>query len=226
MLRHARFLPALLLVGCGGAPFLRSAAVLSDEASVSDPPLVLDAGDPPDAAPESGAMEAQAVDPVLDAGLDADDAQRAVVDAGNADASDASDAVVNAFPVGPYGPAGCRNGADCLGDTAFNATGADANVPTMCVALEDSPGGGRPGPLSDYVTCLPTYWGGTGAILCQSEFDCSGYPCVSAMCDVETYGHYDGGGLADVVGSVAVAVRYCQGIGVAPLGCSMSAQMP
>jgi hypothetical protein len=126
---------------------------------------------------------------------------------------------VNEFPGSPYGPAKCRGGADCVGDTQFNAPGADADAPTWCVAMENSTG---PHLLTGTSQCLPSDAanGPYGLVLCLSGLDCAGYSCVSATCDVAIYAPYDGGPEGpDQVGTTEIQVSYCKGVGMIPAGC-------
>jgi hypothetical protein len=211
-------LATVVLVGCGGAPFSVAADELQagDAGSVVDPPAP-DAGavQQADSGVDSGALEANDAHPASDAGPDA---KAAVADAG--DAGDAG-SLVNEFPGNPWNPpAVCRGPADCLSDTQWDEEGGTPLV-LYCGALEGvgSTNDGEAYLLSGVTQCRPTADYADTIVLCLSDFDCSGYTCVTQKCSVATYGSYDGGGNTAQTGVEPILVSYCQGLGTAPAGC-------
>jgi hypothetical protein len=210
----------LVLSGCASVLGIDPPTLVSElDTEGGSPSADVDGGEREDA--ESPSAEAAAVDSVdsgdvaVDAGREA--AARVVEDAEapREDAGDAGSAPkVNAFPGSPYGPATCRGGADCSGDDA----GAQ-----VCLANEAVSSNGGAGILTGQTTCRPAegFFGPPSVVLCLSDLDCSGYPCVAQTCEVSVYAPYDAGDISDVVGTTNVAVSYCQSpSSTPPLGCN------
>jgi hypothetical protein len=208
------------MLGCGGSAFTAASSAdgerVMDEAGSVEPPYTLDAAGPSDAAPESGSVNVQTVDPVSEAGLDASHAAADAELPKAQDAGDASDAsamvAVNEFPGSPYGPAQCRSGADCV-------DGGGNGSQTTCIALEFSESS-SPHTLQGQTACLGPSWGGYGVVLCASDLDCAGYSCITESCEVAEWAPYDGGSSATQVGTTTISVSFCQGVDIAPAGCS------
>jgi|HubBroStandDraft_2_1064218.scaffolds.fasta_scaffold05875_6 hypothetical protein len=200
---------AVVLVGCGGAPFTLGAT--ADDLSEADPSMPGVDGDLA-VALDAGDSETEA-DAKTNVGHDSGDAGGLRVDAGDAGPS------VNAFPGSPYEPAACRSAADCLSDTQWDFEGA-APIALYCGALEGvGPNLSEQTLLSGDTQCRPTEDVSGTIVLCLSDLDCSGYACVTQTCPVATYAPYDGGGDAVQIGITPILVSYCQGTGTAPSGC-------
>lgn len=202
---------AMMAIGCGGAPFAEVSSAdeghskIGEAGALSDPPPGVDAGALVNVAPETGAPEAQADEPAVDAG------PVAVSDAASKDAGQPE---VNKFPGSPYGPALCRGSADCVSDTEFDFDGSVGSIALICRAGQDNTH-----ILTGSTQCAPTEDVGGNALLCLSDLDCGGYSCVTQHCSVATFAPYDGGDAVEI-GVVPLLVSYCQGVGTAPAGCS------
>jgi hypothetical protein len=203
---------AMMAIGCGGAPFAEVSSAdeghseIGEAGALSDPPPGVDAGALVNVAPETGAPEAQADEPAVDAG------PVAVSDAASKDAGQPE---VNKFPGSPYGPASCRGSADCVSDTEFDIYyDGSSTIALVCRAPEDNSN-----LLVGATQCVPAEDVAHGSVaLCLSGLDCGGYACVTQSCSVGTYAPYDGGDIVEV-GVASILVSYCQGVGTVPAGC-------